>query len=86
MMPLYALPAGAWTQLPRTPIEVCSPDADTVIFRRGDDMWDLSVCPVLLLVRKTARPNAVWPVSPEPTLPYRNTAAPTTAEVAAWLS
>jgi hypothetical protein len=71
-----------WTLLPRTVIEVCSPDADTVIFQRGDGVWDLSVCPVLLLVRKPQRPNAVWPVSPEPTLPYR---CQTAGEVAAWL-
>jgi hypothetical protein len=77
-MPLYTLPAGARLQLPCTLIEVCSPDADTVIVQRGDGMWDLSVCPVLLLVRKATRPNAVWPVPPEPTLPYR-TGAP------AWL-
>jgi hypothetical protein len=82
---LYDLPAGARQQLPHTPIEVCSPDADTVIFRRGDGMWDLSVCPVLLLVRKTSRQNAVWPLSPEPTLPYRSSAAPTTPGVPAWL-
>jgi hypothetical protein len=47
-------------------IEVCSPDRDALVYQRDDGVWDLSMVPALLLVRKVNRPAAVWPVTPLP--------------------